>query len=86
MNGSYVPFSAAHDRFFSVSFVESSRSDRDCHKAAKCPKETLALAFFSKSPTGNRHDWWLKFGWIDRLEGAIWGVSAEIRQISEQGE
>jgi len=43
MNGSYVPFSAAHDRFFSVSFVESSRSDRDCHEAAKCPLLPLGI-------------------------------------------
>jgi len=29
------------------------------------------------------HTWWLKFGRIDRLEGAILGVSVEISQNSD---
>jgi hypothetical protein len=31
---------------------------------------------------GSRHAWWLEFDWIDRLEGAILGVSVGISQIS----
>ena len=31
----------------------------------------------------NWHAWWLKFGRIDQLEGAILGVSVEINQISD---
>jgi hypothetical protein len=37
----------------------------------------------AKVTAGSRHTWWLKFGWIERLEGAILGVSAEISQISD---
>jgi hypothetical protein len=37
----------------------------------------------AKVATGSRHAWWLKFGGIDRLEGAKLGVSAEISQISD---
>jgi len=38
---------------------------------------------FAKETAGYRHAGWLKFGWIDRLEGAILGVSAEISQITD---
>jgi hypothetical protein len=37
----------------------------------------------AKEAAGSRHAWWLKFGRIDRLEGAILGVSSEISQISD---
>ena len=37
----------------------------------------------ARKAAGYRHAWWLKFGRIDRLEGAILGVSAEISQISD---
>jgi len=36
----------------------------------------------AKVAAGSRHAWWLEFGRIDRREGAILGVSAEISQIS----
>jgi len=36
----------------------------------------------TKVAAGSRHARWLKFGRIDRLEGAILGVSVEISQIS----
>jgi hypothetical protein len=35
----------------------------------------------AKVAAGSRHAWWLKFGWIDHLEGAILGVSTGITQI-----
>jgi hypothetical protein len=35
---------------------------------------------------GSRHAWWLKFGRIGRLEGAILGVLAKIRQIPDAPE
>jgi hypothetical protein len=37
----------------------------------------------AKVAAGSQHAWWQKFGRIDRLEGAILGVSAEISQISD---
>jgi len=37
----------------------------------------------TKEAAGNRHAWWLKFGRIDRLEGAILGESAKTSQISD---
>ena len=37
----------------------------------------------AKEVAGSRHAWWLKFGKIDRREGAILGVSAEISQITD---
>jgi hypothetical protein len=37
----------------------------------------------AKVEAGSWHAWWLKFDRIDRLEGAILGVSTEISQISE---
>ena len=37
----------------------------------------------AKEVAGSRHAWRLKFGRIDRLEGAILGVSAETSQISD---
>jgi hypothetical protein len=37
----------------------------------------------ARKAVGYRDAWWLKIGWIDRLEGAILGVSAEISQISD---
>jgi len=37
----------------------------------------------AKVAAGSRHAWWLKFGRIDRLEGAILCVSTEISQISD---
>jgi len=37
----------------------------------------------AKEVAGSRHAWWLEFGRIDRLEGAILGVSAETSQISD---
>jgi len=37
----------------------------------------------AKVAAGGRHAWWLKFSRIDRWEGAILGVSAEISQISD---
>jgi hypothetical protein len=37
----------------------------------------------AKVAAGNRYAWWLKFDRIDRREGAILGVSAEISQISD---
>jgi len=40
----------------------------------------------AKVAAGSRHAWWLKFGWIDHLEGAILGVSAETSQISDAPE
>ena len=36
----------------------------------------------AKVAAGSWHAWWLKFDRIDRLEGAILGVSAGISQIS----
>jgi hypothetical protein len=40
------------------------------------------LRQLARAVAGSRHVWWLKFGGIDRQEGAILGVSAEISQIS----
>ncbi len=37
----------------------------------------------AKEVAGSRHAWRLKFGRIDRREGAILGVSAEISQTSD---
>jgi hypothetical protein len=37
----------------------------------------------AKVAAGKRYAWWLKFDRIDRLEGAILGVSTEISQISK---
>jgi hypothetical protein len=36
----------------------------------------------AKVAADSLHTWWLKFGRIDRLEGAILGVSVKISQIS----
>jgi hypothetical protein len=44
------------------------------------PSRSRQLA---RTAAGSRHPWWLEFDWIDRLEGAILGVSAEISQISD---
>jgi len=40
----------------------------------------------AKVAAGSWHAWWLKYGRIDRLEGAILGVSVEISQISDAPE
>jgi len=37
----------------------------------------------AKEAAGNRHAWWLKFGWIDQREEAILRVSAGFSQISD---
>jgi hypothetical protein len=37
----------------------------------------------AKVAASSRYAGWLKFGRIDRMEGAIWRVSVEIRQISD---
>ena len=37
----------------------------------------------AKVAAGSQHAWWQKFGRIDRLEGAILGVSAKFSQISD---
>jgi len=36
-----------------------------------------------KEATRYRHAWWLKFGRVDRREGTILSVSAEISQITD---
>jgi len=42
----------------------------------------IAVIEPAKEAAGYRYAWRLNFDWIDRLEGAILGVSAEISQIS----
>jgi hypothetical protein len=51
--------------------------------AALSRRSYLAVIEPAKVATSSRHAWWLKIGRIDRLEGAISGVSAEISQISD---
>jgi hypothetical protein len=52
----------------------TSRNFSDRHKPVIEP---------ARKAVGYRDAWWLKIGWIDRLEGAILGVLAEISQISD---
>ena len=47
-----------------------------------CPSQ-LARLLQAKTAAGGRHAWWLKLGRIDRREGVIMVVLAEIGQILE---
>ena len=40
------------------------------------------IKFAPWEATDYRHAWWLNYGWIDRQEGAILGVSTGNGQIS----
>jgi hypothetical protein len=50
--------------------------------AALSRRTPIPVIEHAKEVAGSRHAWWLKFGRIDRQEGAILGVSAGISQNS----